>query len=178
MSKWLRRGALALLGVVAVLVGGGLLLPGSFQVSRSRLVQAPPDKVWPLVASPRQWPAWSVWNRRDPAMTITYGGPDSGVGASWAWVSASQGDGQMRFTAAEPNQRLGYALYFPDFGTTSTGELRLQAEGSGTRVTWTMAGDMGRNPLFHWIALNADRMVGADFDAGLANLQVLAEQAK
>ncbi|MBI3370043.1 MAG: SRPBCC family protein [Burkholderiales bacterium] len=169
-----------ILGVVLllalVLVGGGMFLSSKFSVSRSVVVNAPAEKVYPLVASPRQWKAWSVWNRRDPAMQIDYSGPESGAGAVWAWHSKSQGDGKMTFTAAEANQRLAYDLFFPDFGTTSTGELRLTPEGNGTRITWVMNGDMGSNPLFRWIALNADKMVGEDFDGGLANLKTLAEK--
>ena len=82
----------------------------------------------------------------------------------------------MTFTAAEPGRRLGYDLYFPDFGTTSSGALELAAEGSGTKVTWTMNGNMGSNPLFRWIALFGDKMVAPDFEAGLSNLKALAEK--
>jgi len=108
-------------------------------------------------------------------MTITYSGPASGPGAVWEWKSKSQGDGRMTFTAAEPGKRVAFDLFFPDFGTTSRGELNVAAEGTGTRVTWTMNGDMGKNPIFHWMALMMDGMVGKDFDAGLANLGKLAE---
>ena len=47
----------------------------------------------------------------------------------------------------------------------------------GTQVTWTMNGDMGANPLYRWMGLFMDKMVGPDFDAGLANLKALAEKA-
>ena len=76
-----------------------------------------------------------------------------------------------------PGSRVAYDLYFPDFGTTSRGDLRFVAEGSGTRVTWTMDGDMGSNPLFRWFALFADGMVGQDFEAGLTHLKELAEKS-
>jgi hypothetical protein len=39
-----------------------------------------------------------------------------------------------------------------------------------------MNGDMGRNPLHHWFALGADRMVGKDFAEGLAGLKAVAEK--
>lgn len=165
-----------LLALVLLLVLGGLLLSSKFTVTRSVAIQAPPDKVYGLVANPRHWKDWSVWNRRDPAMQIEYSGPESGSGAVWAWKSKSEGDGRMSFTTAEPGRRLGYELYFPDFGTTSAGEFTLAAEGAGTRVTWRMDGDMGRNPLFRWLALFGDKMVGPDFEAGLANLKALAER--
>jgi uncharacterized protein YndB with AHSA1/START domain len=154
---------------------GGLALSPTFSVVRSTVIAAPPEKVYPLIAQTRRWKDWGAWNRRDPAMRISYSGPDSGVGAVWEWKSSSEGDGRMTFTAAEPGQRVAFDLYFPDFGTTSKGELRLAADGAGTRVTWTMNGDLGRNPLVRWMTLFMDRLVGKDFDAGLANLKALAE---
>lgn len=175
--KLLKIAVLLVLGLLALLYGGGLLLSSKFSVSRSVQVAAPAERIYPLVASPRQWKAWSIWNRRDPAMAIEYSGPESGAGAAWAWKSKSEGDGKMTFTAAEPPGRVAYELYFPDFGTTSTGELRFEANGGGTTVTWTMNGDMGKNPLFRWFALFSDRMVGADFEGGLAHLKALAEKS-
>lgn len=174
--KWLKRLLGAVIVLALILVVGGLMLSPKFNITRSTVVNAPADKIYPLVASPRQWKAWSAWNQRDPAMKIDYSGPESGTGAVWAWKSGSEGDGKMTFTGAEPPKRVGYELYFPDFGTTSTGEFRFEAEGSGTRVTWVMNGDMGRNPLNRWFALMMDGMVGKDFDQGLKNLKALAEK--
>ena len=162
--------------LAAVLVLGGMLLSPKFTVVRSVSINAPPDKVYALVADPRGWKAWSVWNQRDPAMQITYSGPPSGAGAAWAWTSKTEGDGKMSFTAADPGKRVAYDLYFPDLGTTSQGDLSFTPEGNGTQVRWTMNGDMGGNPLFRWIALFADKMVGKDFEGGLAGLKAVAEK--
>ena len=166
--------AVAVLGLV--LTAGTLLLPSDFHVERRLVMAATPEQVYEQVADPRRGKAWSVWNRRDPAMQIRYEGPESGTGAVWAWRSASEGDGRMSFTAAEPGRRLAYDLFFPDFGTTSKGELRLAATAGGTEVTWAMTGNMGSNPMFRWIALFADRMVGRDFEQSLAGLQQVVER--
>lgn len=167
---------IALVALVALLFVGGMFLSPKFSVTRTMQINAGPDKVYALVANPRHWKEWSVWNRRDPAMAIEYTGPESGTGAAWAWKSKSEGDGKMTFTAAEPGKRVVYDLFFPDFGTTSTGELRFEAKTAGTEVTWVMNGDMGSNPLFRWMALFGDKMVGPDFEGGLANLKALAEK--
>ena len=140
------------------------------------VIAAPADRVYDLIADPRHWSKWSAWNKRDPAMDIRYSGPDFGQGAKWSWKSKSQGDGEMTFTAAEPAKRVAFDLYFPDFGTTSKGELRFEPAGPGTRVTWTMNGHMGSNPIYHCFALGADGMVGKDFEEGLAGLKALAEK--
>ena len=172
LLKWL---VAVVVGLVAVLFVGGYVLSPKFTVTRSANIAAPGERVYALIADPREWKRWTVWNRRDPSMQISYSGPLTGVGAGWAWQSRSEGDGEMRFTAAEVNRRLAYELYFPDFGPTSIGALEVAADGAQTKITWTMNGDMGSNPLFRWLALFGDRMVGPDFEAGLANLKALAE---
>ena len=173
MLKWL----LAVVVVLAVVVlAGGLLISPTYSVQRSISINAPAAKIYALVASPKAWQRWSAWNQRDPQMQVTYGGPDSGAGATWSWASKSEGDGRMTFTAAEADKRLAYELYFPDFGSTATGALTLQPEGAATRVTWSVDGDMGSNPVLRWLALAMDSLVGKDFDAGLANLKALAEK--
>lgn len=160
-----------------VLFGGGMLLSPKFHIERSVLVNAPAEKAYPLVADPHRWKEWTVWNQRDPAMKIEYFGAASGAGSGWAWKSASEGDGKMTLTAAEPNRRVAYDLYFPDFDSTSTGAITFSAEGGGTQVRWTMDGDMGRNPIGRWMGLFMNDLAGKDFDAGLANLKALAEKS-
>lgn len=168
---------LAVLGIAALLVvGAGFFLPTGFAIERSTLIAAPADRVFNLVVDPREWKRWTVWNRRDPDMEISYGGPPFGQGARWSWKSESEGNGSMTFTRVVPNERLGYELSFPDFGMKSEGEILLAPAGNATRVTWTNRGDVGTNPLKRYLAVAMDRMVGPDFEAGLANLKQLAER--
>jgi uncharacterized protein YndB with AHSA1/START domain len=176
MLKLLKWASIVAIGLVVLLVAGGYALSPKFSVARSATIAAPAEKVYALIADPREWKRWTVWNQRDPAMQITYSGPPSGAGAAWAWKSTTEGDGKITFTAVEANRRVVYALDFPDFGTTSTGAFELAGAGAGTRVTWSIDGDMGSNPLFRWLALFGDAMTGPDFDAGLANLKTLAEK--
>jgi uncharacterized protein YndB with AHSA1/START domain len=174
---WLVKWIVAVLGVlVAVLLIGGVLLPPTFTITRSAVIAAPPEKIYALVADPHGWQRWSAWNRRDPRMQIEYSGPASGAGATWRWKSKSQGDGAMTLTDAEPGRRIAYDLYFPDFGTISSGELRFEPQEAATKVTWTMNGNMGKNPLYHWLALGAGGMIGKDFSQGLAGLKAEAER--
>jgi uncharacterized protein YndB with AHSA1/START domain len=108
-------------------------------------------------------------------MQMEYGGPAAGVGARWSWRSDSEGNGTMEFIEAVPGERLAYRLSFPDVGMRSTGQLRIEPEGSGVRVSWSNEGDMGANPVNRWFGLFMDRLVGPDFEAGLNNLKRLAE---
>jgi uncharacterized protein YndB with AHSA1/START domain len=173
--KWFRIVLITVIGLVLLFAAVSLALPSKFRVERSVAIAAPPPKVYLLIAAPAQWKRWSVWNQRDPAMQIEYGGPSAGAGARWSWRSETEGNGAMEFTEAEPDRRLRYRLSFPDFGMESTGELRLEPQGGGVRVTWSNEGEMGANPVNRWFGLFMDRLVGPDFEAGLENLKKLAE---
>ena len=164
-------GAIALIALVA-----GLAIPSTFSVQRSIEINAAPGKIYDLVVEPRKWKEWSVWTRRDPDMRITYSGPPFGMGARWSWVSKSEGNGNMEFTRVEPDRVVEYALSFPDFGMKSGGAIRLEPAGNATRVTWTNSGDVGANPFKHFLAMMMDRIVGPDFEAGLANLKSIVEK--
>lgn len=175
--RLLKYALILLLVLAAILFGGGMLVSPQFSVARSIEVQAPPEAIYPLVADPRKWPQWSAWNRRDPAMQMSYSGAPIGAGAGWAWRSESQGSGRMAFLSAEPPNELRYELHFDGFDSVSRGAFRFEPTPAGaTRVTWSMNGDMGGNPLMRWFALGADSMIGGDFEAGLANLKALAER--
>ena len=168
---------LAIIGAIALaVVGIGLFIPSGFSVQRSIEIDAQPRKVYDLIVEPKKWRDWSVWTQRDPDMRITYSGPPFGMGAKWAWVSRSEGTGSMEFTRVEPDRAVEYQIVFADFNMRSTGALRLEPAGSATRVTWTNSGDVGSNPLKHYLTLMMDRMVGRDFEAGLANLKAATEQ--
>lgn len=176
MMKFVQWSLATLGGLVLLLLVVGLFLPSAFSVQRSAVINATPNKVYNLVVEPKKWMQWSVWAKRDPDMKVTYSGPPFGMGARWSWVSKSEGTGSMEFTRVEPDRAVEYALYFPDFGMRSSGALRLEPSGDATKITWTNSGDVGGNPLKHYLAAMMDRMVGPDFEAGLANLKALAEK--
>ena len=168
---------LAVVGVVVLaIVVAGVALPSKFTVARSVTISAPADRIYDYVVEPRQWAKWSVWQQRDPRMRVAYAGPPFGMGAKWSWESAKEGSGNMEFTRVVPNALVEYSLVFADYGMRSTGAFRLQSVGNATIVTWTNTGDVGGNPLKHYLAVMMDRMVGPDFEQGLANLKALAEK--
>ena len=173
--KWFKRILIGLVALALLFAAVGLALPSRFSVERSVTIAAPAEKVYPLIAAPAQWQRWSVWNQRDPKMKIEYAGPAAGTGARWSWRSETEGNGEMEFTDAVGGRQLTYRLSFPDFGMQSTGQLRIEPEGNGVRVNWSNEGEMGASPVNRWFGIFMDRLVGPDFEGGLANLKRLAE---
>jgi hypothetical protein len=173
----LKKLLLSLVILVAALAAVGMLLPRSITVTRSVTVNAPPETIYPLVATPRSWPSWSPWNKRDPNMAITYSGPAQGVGAKWDWISKSEGDGSMVFTEATAPTTATFELTIVGMGPPSKGTFTLAPSGSATTVEWTMTSDMGAGPVGRWFGLYFPSMLRKDFDDGLASLKRVAEAA-
>ncbi|MDQ1056392.1 hypothetical protein QFZ23_000293 [Arthrobacter globiformis] len=144
----------------------------TYSVSRSTVIPAPAKDVFPLVNSFREWPKWSPWETVDPDMKRTYSGAESGVGAKYAWNgNRKAGAGNMEIVESqEPDAiriRLEFTKPFPAVNPTT---FTFVPEGGGTRVTWTMAGEhKGIGKVFA-LFMNMDKMVGGDFEKGLASL--------
>jgi uncharacterized protein YndB with AHSA1/START domain len=164
---------------IAIAVVIGLLIafvasrPKHFTITREATISAPPAVVFGHFNDFHQWRAWSPWERMDPNLTRTYDGAAAGEGAKYAWSGNKQvGEGRMTIVESRPNELIRVKLEFlKPFKATNTAEFTFRPDGPGTRVTWSMHGE--RNFMFKAMCLlmDMDKMVGKDFERGLANLQ-------
>lgn len=167
---------LVVLGLIALALIVGLILPGRYRVQRSVEIQAKPDVIYPDLATVKNWPEWTVWNTQlDPTMQITYTGPESGVGAGYAWTGQKVGRGKLELTRAEPGKGVWYDLNFEEGKYVSTGSITMEPTGDSVRVVWSNEGELGRNPVNRYFGLLMDRFMGPDFATGLRNLKGRAE---
>ncbi len=174
--KILRGLFFLLLGLVALFFVTALFLPQAAHVERSMTTTASPATVFGLVDGFERFNEWSPWAGLDPATKYTYSGPETGVGARMEWASANPdvGNGSQEVIAVEPGQRVTSKLDFGmDNPTTST--ISLVPEGTGTRVTWALDTDFSGSLIGRYFGLALDRMVGPDYEKGLAQLKAVAE---
>ena len=120
-----------LVGLWALLLLVGLVLPGHYRVERSTVVAARPAAVFPLVGDLKAWRQWGVWFGRDPAMQPNYSPATTEVGAWSQWKSKSQGDGKMTITAVRPPDYFEYRMEFADMGMASKGTVELAGARTG-----------------------------------------------
>jgi hypothetical protein len=174
--KTFKKVLLVLAGLVAALLIVGLLLPGSYRVERSVVIQAKPDAVFTKVNTLKHWPEWTAWTvARFPDMKLNFTGPEAGVGAVYSWTGKTSGSGTLKLTRSEPSKLIAYDLDFEHGKYLSKGEISFVAEGEMVAVKWSNAGDLGANPVNRWFGLLMDRMMGPDLQTGLENLKRQAE---
>jgi uncharacterized protein YndB with AHSA1/START domain len=171
------KALLALLAALAALFFAiGLFLPQTARVERSITTTASPAVVFGLVNGFQYFNEWSPWAGLDPATRYTYSGPASGVGARMEWRSEDPnvGNGSQEVVAVVPDRSVTSTLDF-GLGYATTATIALLPEAAGTRVTWTLDTDFANSIVGRYFGLALDRMVGPDYERGLAQLKRVAE---
>ena len=168
--------------LIALAIAAILMLaaakPDTFSVRRSATMNASAEKIFALISDFRQWGRWSPWETRDPGMKRSYDGAERGKGAVYAWDgNKNVGAGRMEILeAATPSKVLIKLDFIKPFEGHNTAEFTMLPRGGATDVNWAMHGPA---PLMHRIMqvfMNLDKMIGKDFEAGLAKLKLAAER--
>ena len=149
----------------------------TFLVERSSTIAAGPEVVFDLIDDFHRWTQWSPWEGLDPDMSRTYSGADRGVGASYAWSgNRKAGSGSMAITESVPNRKVKLDLAFLEpFKAQNVTTFLLEPAASGTTVRWQMAGKQSWFFKVFGFVFSMDKMVGKDFEKGLATLKAVAE---
>jgi carbon monoxide dehydrogenase subunit G len=170
------------IGLILVLAVAAILLlaltkPSSFRVERSTTIAAPPEKIAALISDFHQWNDWSPWAHLDPIMKTTYSGPPSGVGSVYEWEGNSKvGKGRMEILAIDPTKTTIKLDFLKPFESQNTADFVLEPQGSDTRVNWIMNGPIRFFPgKVMSVFTSMDKVIGPDFDKGLANMKAAAE---
>jgi uncharacterized protein YndB with AHSA1/START domain len=167
---------------IIVLLAAAILVlaatrPPTFLVTRSASINASPERMFALIADFHSWAHWSPYEKLDPAMKKTFAGPASGVGAIYEWSSAGKaGAGRMEIVDAPAPSKVSIKLDFSKpFKAHNIAEFTLTPRSGGTDVTWAMSGASPFMFKLMGLFLNMDKMIGKDFEAGLAQLKAVAE---
>ena len=169
--------AALVVGFVVVVLGLASTKPDAFKVERSATINAKPEAIYPLIANFHKWDGWSPWEKLDPQMKRTFEGPESGKGAVYAWAGDGKvGRGRMEIVEATPPTQVTIKLEFfePMEGHNPT-TFTLTPSGDATTVNWRMEGPMPFMSKVMCVFMDMEKMIGPDFERGLASMKSLAE---
>jgi uncharacterized protein YndB with AHSA1/START domain len=167
--------------ILALLIAAVLIYaatkPDSFRIERSTVIKAPPEKISAYLTDFKQWAAWSPWEEKDPTMKRTFNGAASGKGAVYGWEgNKNVGTGRMEILDVQPQSVIIKLDFLAPFEAHNTAEFTMQAEGDSTKLTWIMFGPANYMSKVMSVVMSMDKMVGPDFEAGLAKLKAAAEK--
>lgn len=174
---------LKIIGIVIALAIAAILIlaamrPDNFRLERKATIKAPPEKIFAILNDFKQWSVWSPWEKKDPAMKRNFGAVTSGKGATYAWEGNKEvGIGNMEIAESAPPSKLAIKLNFvKPFEASNLVNFTLMPADGGTEVTWSMEGKCNFISKIMQVFVSMDKMVGPDFEAGLANLKIAAEK--
>jgi hypothetical protein len=165
--------------VIVILVAIVALQPSQFRVARSTIISAAPATVFAQVNDFHNWEAWNPWGKIDPTMKQAYEGAAAGTGAIYRWAGNKEvGEGRMTITESRPNELVRIKLDFvKPFAATNAAEFTFRPEGNQTAATWTMTGKNNFIAKAAHLFMNIDKMIGDQFERGLADLKAVSEAA-
>ena len=171
------------IGITVVVAAAAVLVtaafqPSRFQVQRSVTIAAPPERIFALISDFRRWDAWSPYEKLDPAMKRRFSGAERGAGAVYQWEgNAKAGKGRMEIVSAPAPSQVTIKLDFlKPFEAHNVATFALEPHGGTTSVTWAMDGPTPYVGKIIHLFVDMNRLVGQDFETGLANLKTIAER--
>jgi len=169
--------AIALVVIVAGLLAYAASRPDAFRIQRSAGINAPAERIFPLIVNLKSMNTWNPFVEPDPAIKIAYSGPDSGKGAAHTWSGNSKvGEGRIEVTDAVPSSRVAMQLdMLKPMKAHNAVEFTLQPNGKTTTVTWAMSGRQPFMAKLMAVFIDCDKMVGSQFEKGLGKLKAIAE---
>ncbi len=169
--------ALAIAVCVGALVIYAARQPDTFRVARTANINAPAERIYPLINELRTMNTWNPFALSDPQMNGSYSGPASGVGAQFAFEGKKSGAGRIEITEAiSPSKvALRLAMWRPMKADNAI-EFSLDPKGASTDVTWAMTGQTPLTGKVLHLFMDVDKMCGGAFEEGLAKLKVIAEE--
>lgn len=164
--------AAALAALVLALLGFASTRPATFSIRRSRDIAAPPERIFPLIDSPRRMNTWNPFVMPDPAIRLAYSGPERGKGAAHTWAgNRNVGEGSFEIVdTAVPSRVVGRLIMLKPFAADNTVEFTLVPKGDVTTVSWAMSGGQPLMAKVMTLFIDCDGMVGSQFEKGLAAL--------
>jgi Polyketide cyclase / dehydrase and lipid transport len=167
----------AVLAVIILL--GGMLLPKTYSVSRSTMINASDSTIYNNIANFNEFLKWNPWSRMEPTAKTTISGPVAQPDHLYKWVGDETGSGQMKIKQVETNKMVDIELKFIEpFESLADTKFEITTDGANKKVTWSMSGDNDLMGKWMGVFMSMDSMIGKDFEDGLKNLKEKAESGK
>jgi effector-binding domain-containing protein len=163
-------------GIIAVLVIIGYIIPKSYKVERVNYIKSKPLTIYGLASNFKLWHLWVAWTKEvDTTAVFEINGEPAMVGTSWKWDGKDLGNGELVLSKLIPGQIVAYDLAFDKGKYRSKGAIIIENLGDSCKVSWIDEGDLGYNPINRYMGLFMDKMMGPDFEKGLAKMKLRAE---
>ncbi len=113
--------------------------PNSFEVSRTRTINAPAAVIYNNVIDFKNWQAWSSWAESDPEMKIYLSEQTKGINGSYSWDD-KDGVGMMKTIQTVPDTSIEQEIQISEFPPSTINWTFNPNNNGSTDVTWDIKG--------------------------------------
>jgi len=162
------------LAIAAILIFAATK-PDNFAYQRSTTINAPAEKIFPLINDLKAMTTWSPFEK-DPTMKREFSGPNAGPGQLYVFSDKCSA-GDVSVLAEVPNEAVSMRLKMTKpFACDNSVQFTLVPNDAGTHVTWAMSGKQPYMAKLMSTFINCEKMCQKQFDEGLAKLKSLTER--
>lgn len=163
--------------IIVVVIAMAAMKPAAFRIARCVTMNTTPDTIFVLLNDFHNWASWSPWEKLDPNLQRTFTGAASGKGSVYEWSGNKKaGTGRMEILDSTPTKITIQLDFIKPFTAHNMIECTLEPKGSTTEMTWAMTGNNNFIAKLFGMVMNMDKLVGKDFETGLANLKAQVEK--
>lgn len=168
---------IAILIVIPLIVA--LFVAKEYAVERYVEINKPKSEVFDYVKYLKNQDNFSKWASMDPNMKKEFKGEDATVGFISAWESTDKnvGKGEQEITGIVEGERIDYELRFIEpFESKEHAYMILESVSENqTKVIWGFKGKMPYPMNIMMLFMDFEKMIGTDFEVGLARLKEIME---
>jgi effector-binding domain-containing protein len=150
--------------------------PNSYEVTRTKTINAPQSVIYDNVIDFKNWESWSSWKEAKPATVITLGEKTNGIGGSYTWQD-DDGIGTMTTVDTKPTKMISQEMQFGEFPKSDILWTLVPNKDGSTEVTWTITGkDLPfKFKMFSAFMGGMEKQIGPHFERGLVLLDSVVQ---
>lgn len=174
-----KRGVLILLSIILLLVVVGIVLPSSYHVERTVLINRSSKTIFPYLNKMQKWGSWTSLNaNKDFSLEQKFFGPEQGIGSGMSYQGDKLGKGKITIIDNEMDHYVTFSLLINNRFNTTGNILIESISEEKSIVTITLDGDVGFHLPNRYIILMMNNIAGPLFQESLNRLKTVVEAKK
>ncbi len=177
--KILKRILLFIVSLIVIALVAALFVSKDLNVNKEVVINKPKQQVFDYIKQLKNQNKYSVWAKMDPNMKTSFTGTDGTVGFVSAWEGNKDvGKGSQTITNIVDGDKLETDLKFiePWESTAKAKMTTISVNDSVTKVSWGFESKMAYPMNLMKLFMNMEKMLGDDYEKGLANLKSVLEK--
>jgi len=167
-----------LLGLIVTLLVAAALMPRTYNVERSLVIQKPVNRVMEYVGNFNYYSQWNPWQQMEPNSNKNISGAPNTAGHKYEWQGKKIGIGSLTLNQIDDKHVHFDLVFLKPWKSKAKDNWSFEPWGDGneTKVTWQNSGELPW-PMARLMGPMVNKNLNHQFGVGLDNLKKMCETA-